>query len=60
VEQAVDAAQVHERAEVGDVLHLAFADLVLGEVLQDRGLEPVALLFQHRAARHHDVADGAC
>ena len=55
VEQAVDAAQVHERAEVGDVLDHALADLVLREVLEDRGLHPVALLLEHGAARDHDV-----
>ncbi len=56
VQQAVDAAEVHERAEVGDVLDLAFADLVLRQILEDRGLHPVALLFEDGAARDHDVA----
>jgi hypothetical protein len=56
VEQPVDAAQVHERAEVSDVLDLPLADLVLRQVLEDRGLEPVALLLEHGTPRHHDVA----
>ena len=55
VQQAVDAAQVDERAVVGDVLddaldHRAFL----------QGLEQLLALlalrrFEHRAARHHDV-----
>src|SRR6266699_2906600 len=56
VEQAVHAAQVDERAEVGDVLHDAFADLTDLQLLhQDVALGLTLRLEQH-AARHDDVA----
>lgn len=55
VQQAVDAAQVHERAVIGDVLDHA---LDHGTFVQ--GLEQLLALFahagfQHLAARQHDV-----
>src|SRR6185312_14434258 len=59
VEQAVDAAQVHERAVVGDVLDHAVDDLTLFEILH----QLLALLgpgfFQHGAAGDDDVAAAA-
>src|SRR5258707_4649006 len=56
VQQAVDAAQIDERAVVGDVLDHALEHFALGE-----GLERVLLLFgvlffEERLARQHDVA----
>ena len=55
VQQAVDAAQVHERAVVGDVLDDALDHRALGQ-----GLEQLLALLalrglEHRAARHHHV-----
>src|SRR5580658_11519 len=59
VQQAVDAAEVDERAVIGDVLHGAVDHLALGEIGDD--LMPLlgAALFQHGAARDDDVAAAA-
>src|SRR4051812_43944459 len=59
VQQAVDAAQVHERAVVGDVLDHAVDHLTLFEVLHQLLALLGAGLFEDRAARHHDVAAAA-
>ena len=59
VQQAVDAAEIHERAVVGDVLHHAVDDLTLFEVLHQFLTLLGAGLFEHRAARDHDVAAAA-
>src|SRR6185369_13772894 len=50
VQQAVDAAEIHERTVVGDVLHNAVDDLTFFEVLHQ--LLPLlgTSLFQHCAA----------
>ena len=56
VQQAVDAAEVDERTVVGDVLDHAVDDLALFEVLHQLLALLGARLFQHGAARHHDVA----
>ena len=55
VQQTVDAAQVHEDPEVGDVLDHAGADLLLRDLLEQVLLEALAFLFQELAARDHDV-----
>ena len=56
MQQAVDAAQIHERAVAGDVLHHAAHDLSLGHRFQ-HGL-PLRrhLLVQNRAPADHHVA----
>ena len=59
VQQAVDAAEVDERAVVGDVLDHAVDDLTFFEVLHQFLALLGARLFQHGAARHHDVAAAA-
>ena len=59
VQQAVDAAEVDERAVVGDVLHRAFDHLAFGEVGDDLVALLGAALFEHGAARHDDVAAAA-
>src|SRR5467141_205243 len=59
VQQAVDAAEVDERTVIGDVLDHAVDDLTLFEVLHQFLALLGAGLFQHRAARHHDVAAAA-
>ena len=59
VQQAVDAAEVHERAVVGDVLDHAVDDLALFEVLHQLLALLGAGLFQHGAARDDDVAAAA-
>src|SRR5690606_27502384 len=56
MEQAVDAAEIDERAVLGDVLDRTGDDHALLEVLEGLGLEPVALLLEEHAAREHDVA----
>ena len=56
VQQAVDAAQIHERAVIGDVLHGAVDHLAFGQVGDDLVALLGAALFQNRAARDHDVA----
>jgi hypothetical protein len=55
VEQAVDAAQVDERAEVGDVLDRAGDDLAFLERLHEALLGGVALLLDQLAPGDHDV-----
>ena len=55
VQQTVDSAQVHEHAEVGDVLDRAHSHLSLGDVLEQIFLQTLALLFQEFPARDHDV-----
>src|ERR1019366_1573547 len=56
VQQAVDAAQVHERAVVGDVLDHAFADFAFLQLGDQLGALFGAGFFQDGAARDHDVA----
>ncbi len=59
VQEAVDAAQIHEGTVVGDVLDHAVDDLALFEILHQFLTLFGARLFQHGAARHHDVAAAA-
>src|SRR6266446_4681070 len=59
VQQAVDAAEIDERAVIGDVLDHAVDDLTLFEVLHQFLTLLGAGLFEHGAARHHDVAAAA-
>src|SRR5690606_34592066 len=56
VEQAVDAAEVHEGAVIGDVLHHTFAHLAFGELVDQFAALFGAGFFQHGAARNDDVA----
>ena len=56
VQQAVDAAEVDERAVVGDVLDHAVDDLAFLEVLHQLRALLGAGLFEHGAARDDDVA----
>src|SRR5574340_864935 len=55
VQQAVDTAQVDERAVVGDVLDHALDDCAFLEVLHDRFTVGAHAGLQHRAARNHHV-----
>ena len=59
VQQAVDAAEIDERAVVGDVLDHAVDDLTLFEVLHQLLALLGARLFQHGAAGDDDVAAAA-
>ena len=59
MQQAVDAAEIHERAVVGDVLDHAVDDLTLFEVLHQLLALLGAGLFQHGAAGDDDVAAAA-
>ena len=56
VQQAVEAPQVHEGAVIGDVLDDAVQHLAFGEAGDQRRPLVGALVFEHRAARDHDVA----
>jgi hypothetical protein len=56
VEKAVDAAEIDERAVVGDVLDRAVDDLALFEILHQLLALLGAGLFQHGTARNDDVA----
>jgi hypothetical protein len=55
VEQAVDAAQVHERAVVGDVLHDALHDGAFLQRLEELLALDTGRLFHHGAARNDHV-----
>src|SRR4029077_18064879 len=57
--QAIDAAEVHERAVVGDVLHDTVDDLTFFKVLHQFLTLLGARLFQHGAAGDDDVAAAA-
>src|SRR3984957_5120426 len=59
VQQAVDAAKIHERTVIGDVLDHAVDHLALFEILHQFLALFGAGLFENRAARHHDVAAAA-
>src|SRR4051794_15331970 len=56
VEQAVDATEIDESTEVGDVLDDAFAHLILLKLLHELLALPRALVLEDHAARDHDVA----
>ena len=56
MKQAVDAAQIDERAEVGDVLDDPTANLPHLERLHELLLPLGPLLFDERPSRHDDVA----
>jgi hypothetical protein len=56
VQQAVDAAEVHERAVVGDVLDDALAHIAFLHVADDFGALFGAALFEDGATRDNDVA----
>src|SRR5690606_2179844 len=51
-----DAAEVHERTVLGDVLDHAVEHRTLFELLEGLGLERSALLLQQCTTRQHDVA----
>ncbi len=59
MQQAVDAAEIDEGAVIGDVLDHPVDDLAFLEVLHQFLALLGAGLFQHGAARHHDVAAAA-
>ena len=59
VQQAVDAAEINERAVIGDVLDDALDDLALFELADDLVALLGAALFENRAARHDDIAAAA-
>src|SRR6185436_8262500 len=59
MQQAVDAAEVHEGAIIGDVLHHAVDDLTLFEILHQLLALLGAGLFQYGAAGDDDIAAAA-
>ena len=59
VQQPIDAAEIDERAVVGDVLHHAVEDLAFLQALDQFAALLGAGLLQHGAAGDHDVAAGA-
>ncbi len=58
VQQAVDAAEVHKGAELGDVLDDALADLADGDLVEQLLLHLLALVLEQLAAGDDDVAAG--
>src|SRR4029079_7110294 len=56
VQQAVDAAQIRERAVTGDVLDHAVEHLALGQVAHQAGTVLGPGLLHDGTARHHDIA----
>ena len=59
MQQAVDAAEIHEGAVIGDVLDDAFDGHAFFEVGDDLMALFGAALFEHGAARHDDIAAAA-
>ena len=59
MQQSVDAAEIHERTVIGDVLDRPVDDLALFEVGHDLMTLLGAGLFENRAARNDDVAAAA-
>ena len=55
VEQAVDAVEVNERAEIGDILDGALADVARGHFGEQLGALVIALLFDQLAPGEDDV-----
>ncbi len=55
MDQAVHAVEVDERAEVDDVRDLALDDVARLQLVEDLLPLLLALLFEHGAAREHDV-----
>src|SRR2546423_13192346 len=56
VEQSVDAAEIDERAEVGDVLDDSFAHLILLQLLHQLLALACSLLLEDHSTRDDDVA----
>ena len=56
VQQTVDAAEIDERAVIGDVLDDAVEDLAFLQAGHQLRARFGAALFEHGAARHHDIA----
>src|SRR5207302_9632033 len=56
VQQAVDAAEIDERAEVGDVLDDALPHLIDRQLLHQDVALRLAFGLEQYTARHHDVA----
>ena len=55
VQQAVDAAEIDERAVVGEVLDHALDRRAFLQIVQQRGAFGAVFLLDDRAARHHHV-----
>jgi hypothetical protein len=55
VQQAVQAVEIDERTEVGDVLDRAFADVARNHLAEQLPAALVALLLDQLAARQNDV-----
>ena len=56
MQQAVDAAQIHERTVIGDVLDHTFNDLTFFKVGHDFMTLFSAALFENRTTRDNDIA----
>ena len=55
VQQAVDAAEVHERAVIGEILHHTLDRCAFLQVIEKRRALRAVFLLDHRTARYHDV-----
>ena len=58
VEQTVDASEVHERAEVGDILDRSGPEFALADVGHQRFFHLVPLFFDQLAPRDDDISAG--
>ena len=56
MQQAIDSAQIHKRAILGQILDHAGQDRALFQVLQSLRLSRLLFLFQDLLARDHNVA----
>src|SRR6185295_3393108 len=59
MQEAVDSAEIDERAVISDVLDDAVDDLALGKILYEFGALFGPGLFHDSPARHHDIAAAA-
>src|SRR5690606_1110552 len=57
-QQAVNSTQIHERSEVGDVFHDAFADLAVLDFREEFAFHLRPLFFDQAAAGNDDVFAG--
>src|SRR5467141_5462603 len=59
VQQPIDSAEIHERAILRHVFHMAVHDLAFAQRLHQCGALAMQFFFQQRAAAHHHVAAAA-
>ena len=55
VKESIDAIEVEEDAEIGDIFHDTFTNIAFVDVLKDFSFFGDTLLFQEFSARNDDV-----